>query len=278
MIKRSYRIPLQPEQELYLIPLGDVHYGSDECDVERLERLVQWAVRRKKKGALVRFLGLGDYFEKGSRTEKRAMQDVHEGIKHSMDALMYGECQALLTLLAPLKGDFLGLLGGHHAHEFIGNKHSHGNGGKTVDQVLAAGLKSEVLGNPLSGALVRLQFPHALHLDIFAHHGGGGAQTPGGRVQKRMRIAEIAPTAHIVISGHDNAKFAYPRSGLDFEHGSIKRYVIGSGSFQRAYMETEGPSFAESLALIPADLGVSIVKIEIEERHGKWRVDYHASV
>ena len=53
---------------------------------------------------------------------------------------------------------------------------------------------------------------------------------------------------------------------------------MGAGSFQRAYLEGSEAGFAERMGLVPADLGVTIIDIKIEQRHGRWRVDYHCSV
>lgn len=279
MIKTSWRIPLREKQELLFVPIGDVHFDTDECDIERLERFVDWVVGQEKKGYMVRLLGIGDYLDLASPSNRRRIMEMYDTTRKTIDSIAVEEISRFVKLFRPIKHCFLGLLTGHHTHIFTSDKRSHGWAGKTSDQYIAnqLGCPSYSDHDRMSVVLGRMLLPHQTHLDILALHGSGGAQTPGGRVAKRIKYAEIAPTAHIVISGHDNAKLAYPRSGLDYEHGSIKRYVVGSGSFQRAYLEGH-TGYAEEMGLVPADLGVTVVRIGVEQRHGKWRVDYHCSV
>lgn len=277
MIRSSYPIKLKPDQELLFIPIGDIQYGTDECDVERLERLVAWAVRQERKGKIVRLVGLGDYMDLSSPSEKVKLKGTHETTQRSIDELAMMYLRQLATILTPLKGHFLTLLTGHHVHDFSNHKKTGGWGGRNSDQWLAHFLGCNYGGD--GHVLFRMHFPHDLHLTVGAWHGAGGGQTAGWRVNKRIRQGDIYPTADIVIQGHDNAKLAYPRSGLDFDRGYVKRLAVGSGSFQRAYLDGDPQAgYAEKWGLVPADLGVTIITITVEKRDGAWRLDYHASV
>lgn len=277
MIRTAYRIDLKPDQELLFIPIGDIQYGTDECDVERLQRLVAWCVKQQKKGKLVRLVGLGDYLDMESPSERKKISDIHETTLKSLDELALRYLKELFAILEPLKGCFLTLLTGHHKHDFSSNKKTGGWGGKSSDEWLAKYLGCDYGGD--GHALFRMLFPHDTHLTVGAWHGTGGGQTAGWRVNKRIRQGDIYPNADIVIQGHDNAKLAYPRSGVDYDRGYVKRLAVGSGSFQRAYLDGDTQAgYAERWGLVPADLGVTIMTIAIEKRDGKWRVDYHASV
>lgn len=278
MLKRAYKIPLKENQRLRFVPIGDIHFDSVECDRERLARLVDWCVERERQGEQVRLMCLGDALDFGSPSERRALTagDLHETTAAKFDRAHLADLAEFMAVMRPLRNHFLGLLTGHHEYLFGTRKGAGAWKGRSSDEWIAHHLGCDYWGNGV--ALIRLEFPHGLFLDVLAYHGSGGAQTPGGRVQKRIRVAEIAPTAHIVVTGHDNAKLVYPRSGLDFERGSIKRYVVGSGSFQRGYLEHEEAGYAERKGLVPADLGVAIIDIMIERRDGKWRTDYHVSV
>ena len=277
MIKTAYHIDLKPNQDLLFIPIGDIQYGTDECDVERLKRLVTWCIKKEKAGYLVRLCGLGDYTDLSSPSEKVKLKGTHETTQKSIDELAMLYLGQLLSILEPLKGRFLTLLTGHHVHDFSSNKKTGGWGGRNSDQWLAHHLGCDYAGD--GHTLFRLQFPHDTHLTVGAWHGQGGGQTPGWRVNKRIRQSDIYPAADIVIQGHDNAKLAYPRSGVDFDRGFIKRLSVGSGSFQRAYLDGDTQAgYAEKWGLVPTDLGVTIITVSVEKRDGKWRVDYHASV
>lgn len=277
MFKRTYDIPLKPGQLLRLVPVGDIHFDTDECDRERLARFVAWVGKQEKAGHMVRLLGMGDYldFMSPSNRARYSASELYDSTRQTIEKGHWANLRGFMGVMNPTVGRWLNLLTGHHEYTFGLKKVSGEWLGRSSDEWIANQLKTDFVGTGI--AFFRLRLPHAQHLDIMTYHGSGGAQTAGGRVQKRIRFAEIAPTAHIVISGHDNAKLAYPRSGLDFDGGAIKRYVVGSGSFQRAYAEGQA-GYAEQAGLVPADLGVSVIDIQVEQRHGKWRVDYHVSV
>lgn len=278
MFKTTYAIALKPGQRLRLVGLGDVHWDTVEHDRARFVRFIEWVQEREAQGDRVRIPGLGDYLDFGSPTERHTLTSggLHETTSVTLDRAHLENLREFLRLLTPIKHCFLGLLTGHHHYLFATATAAGKWKGQSSDAWLADQFGCDYWGTGV--AFFRLTFPHDLFLDVLCWHGGGGAQTPGGRVMKRIRAAEIAPTAHLVMTGHDNAKLAYPRSGLDFEQGHIKRYVIGTGSFQRAYGEGLEAGYAEQRGLVPADLGVTVVEIAIEKRNGRWRVDFHASV
>jgi hypothetical protein len=277
MFKRGYTIPMKDTQLLRLVPIGDVHFDTNECDRERLKRFVEWVGAQEKKGHIVRLMGLGDMLDFLSPSNRSRLRgaELYETARKNIEQRMWENLKEFVSFVAPLNGKWLGLVTGHHHYIFGDQKLSGRWLGRSSDEWISRQFGGDYWGEGV--ALVRLRLPHAQRLDVLVYHGSGGAQTPGGRVQKRIRFAEIAPTAHLVITGHDNAKLAYPRSGLDYDHGKIKRYVIGSGSFQRAYLEGEA-GYAERGGLTPADLGVSVIDIAVEQRDGKWRPDYHVSV
>ena len=278
MFKRAYTISMQDSQLFRLVPVGDIHFDTEECDRERLQRLVTWVQDQTEKGHIVRLVGLGDYldFLSPSNRQRLSAAALYETARENIEKKQWENLHEFALFMEPTIGKWLGLVTGHHNYVFGREKLSGKWLGRTSDEWIAQQFAGDYWGDGV--ALVRLHLPHAQYLDTLIYHGSGGAQTPGGRVQKRIRFAEIAPTAHLVITGHDNAKLAYPRSGLDYDHGKIKRYVIGSGSFQRAYLEGTEAGYAERGGLVPADLGVTVIDITVEQRDGKWRADYHASV
>lgn len=280
MIRTKFNLSLKEGQSLLLVPIGDIHFDTPECDRDRLVRFVSWVQEQERAGNIVRLLGMGDYLDLASPSERRHLgrEVLHDGTYLALDRAKIDAIEEFLGIVGRIGACFLGLITGHHHYIFASRKSLGPTWqGRSSDEWLAHRLGCSWFGTGTS--FIRLQFQHQQYLDILALHGAGSAQTAGGRVQKRIRFAEIAPTAHLVISGHDNAKLAYPRSGLDWEAGMIKRYVIGSGSFQRAYLD-ENPEagYVEQQGLVPADLGVVVVTICLEQRSGKWRVDYHCSV
>lgn len=181
---------------------GYAMHNTDECDVERLQRLVTWIVKQQKKGKIVRLVGLGDYLDMESPSERKKISDIHETTLKSLDELALMYLKQLFAILEPLKGCFLTLLTGHHVHAFSSNKKTGGWGGKNSDEWLAKHLGCDYGGD--GHVLFRMLFPHDTHLTVGAWHGQGGGQTAGWRVNKRIRQGDIYPNADIVIQGHDN--------------------------------------------------------------------------
>src|SRR5262245_56871933 len=221
MFKRGYPIPVKPYQKFILVPIGDIHFDTEECDRDRLFELIEWIRTQEDGGAVVRLVGLGDYldFLSPSNRARLAAAELYETSRRTIEQKQWDNLREFSAFMAPLRGRFLGLVTGHHVYRFGVEKVSKEWVGRTSDEWIARQLKADYWGDGV--ALIRLLLPHNQFLDVLLYHGSGGAQTPGGRLNKRMKFAEIAPTAHIVVTGHDNAKLAYPRSGLDYEKGSI---------------------------------------------------------
>src|SRR5437867_2064911 len=269
MVKKLVKVQLEEGQRFMLIPIGDVQIGAREYDGARFARLIDWIQRQQRDGVKVGIIGMGDYVDQGSTSERAALRSMalHDSTRNALNDAVRGYVGKFADLMAPVSKSIIGLLTGHHNFSLPEG---------SVDNVLCKMLGCDWLGN--GTAQVRLLFPHDLKLDVAAAHGNSSAQTSGGRVNARAKYADTFPGAHLVLVGHDVAKFAYPLSGLDFDSGTVKRYLVGTGSFQQGYMETPHAGYAELAGLRPADMGVAIINIAIEQRFGVWRVDYHVSV
>src|ERR1041385_4271905 len=114
MINQTYRFNLKPKQSLYLVPVGDVHYGCDEHDGDRFKSLVEWAVEKKAEGHLVKFTGMGDYIEMPSPSERASLVGakggfgLHETTLRTFDDFFLELCHQSLKIIDPIKNDFLG--------------------------------------------------------------------------------------------------------------------------------------------------------------------------
>src|SRR3972149_8334872 len=87
MIRKQIKIPLNEGQQLLLVPIGDIHWDTEECDQERASRFVQWVKRQEHRGAIVRIIGMGDYLDFASPSEryKIASADLHDGSYVTLD-------------------------------------------------------------------------------------------------------------------------------------------------------------------------------------------------
>src|SRR6185369_1592288 len=79
MIKKTYNVDLKKNQTLYLVTLGDVGFSGVRCDQKELERDLRWLRERKRRGDLVRIVGLGDWLAFPSPSERAALISANKG-------------------------------------------------------------------------------------------------------------------------------------------------------------------------------------------------------
>jgi hypothetical protein len=288
MILHDSEVKLKEGQRLHLFGLGDIHYNASNCDKDRLKRLVEWCIRRKEEGDEVKIIGMGDYNDPLSTSERQSIIGVkggaglHDTTLEVLDEINDRLTSTLYRVLEPLTGCFLGLLEGHHYMTFMHSDHAWV--GATSTQFLGFKLKTEYFGTL---ANIKLKFPPSQEsLEIVAHHGWGSARTAGGRLTKRERFGRDAfPDANIVMLGHDHTKIAGVASTLRRDSTSpdgvkyVKHYYIGTGSFLKGYvLGSPKGSYVEAGGMAPSDLGVTIVEVTLEKKRGKYRMDYHVSI
>lgn len=285
MIRKQINYSLKPGQSLFISPFNDIHYNTEECDRERFHRYIQWGVNQKKKGNLIVGIGLGDYNDTLSPSERAALVSakggygLHETTLREIDKLIESQTLAFSKAVWPWKGDIAMLLEGHHYSCYSGvypNKKL--KGGTTTEHLCS--LLQATYGGQLG--ILDIHFGHGLRLRVVATHGYGGARTPGARVIKRVRMNEVYE-GDLYLMAHDNTKMAISDNVLSHDPNgkfiSRKRTYCGVGSFQKAYPDaTAQGGYVEAIMLPPSDLGAVITEVRVEEREGKWRLDWHTSV
>jgi predicted phosphodiesterase len=276
-----YTIPFDKCNEpIYLIPFGDVHRSAPLCHTEKWLEFCDWAKRKKN----AYFLGMGDYDDLASASERRLLGDknLHESTVETLEMLYNRHIDQFAKEVSFMKGRCIGIMGGNHYAEF--------QSGITSDQKLADKLGTKFLG---SSCFVRLQFvPNTKHattmsVDVWAHHGMGAARLVGGSMNRVQQMAEAAE-ADIYLMGHDHKKSAgmtnrlrLQGKGQNLKLSHRKILMARTGSFLKAYVEGK-PSYIVDKAMNPTDLGV--VKIELtprRENKSGWKeeyVDIHASI
>ncbi len=288
MIKANYSVGLKvnSEQKLFIVPIGDIHYNSKDCDRERFLNLVQWAVKKKKRGHLVKFIGMGDYNDTLSSSERQVItaakggQGLHDSTYDELDKMAKSISDTFLKAVEPVKKDFLGLAEGHHFMQFQTRKS--GYLGRTNTEYLCDKLGCDYYGTT---GKIAIEFPPSnKKLRLLIHHGFGSGTTLGGRITKRQKVGNSFPDVNVVLLGHDHCKIVgldqgiiddpSSRDGLD----TIKRYYIGTGSFLKGYMAGNAQgSYIEQTLMPPAELGVVIIEVGLEKKDKRYRLDFHAS-
>jgi hypothetical protein len=270
LYRKTLKIP--NGKRLYLIPLGDI---QDEGELDRLDDLVKWSLDHEKRGDLVRLFGTGDYFETFSPSErvKKAAANFHETTLESIDRGIKAQADDYIRRLKPMRGKIFFKLQGHHWDNV-----KVGNGMMSSDQYIAESLNAEFAGD---GTVHMELLVNGFPFKSFGMHGYGSARTGGAKLNKRLRLREVVPDANWYWMGHDNSKIIDTQEPLVVRNGKqeyLKQYISGVGCLQRAYFENKlQTGYAERLALAPASIGFVVCMINVEERKGERRLNYHVS-
>jgi len=266
-------VKLSAGKQLLVIPLGDVQ-GDEQLD--RLDRLIAWSVKHKKKGNHVLFVLTGDYFETYSPSErvKKAGANFHETTLETIHSHIKAQADDFIRRLKPMEGSIAIVLQGHHWENVKINGHI-----LSSDQYIAERLNSEYAGDGI-GVLDLLI--NGLRFRVMAMHGYGNGREAGGRVNKRLKMREVIANCNMYFMGHDNEKFAIPKEPLIVEAGQIrmlKQYFVGIGCHQESYhIGKLEAGYAERAAYPPAVIGSPIGFVKIKNDSGRPELDYHVSV
>lgn len=260
---RTLRARHLPWQPLHVMALGDIQFGAEACDVDRLRRHIEWGMQR---GA--RFLGMGDMHDMLSPSNRQRLRGaaLYDTAQQLIEEWYLAHLEGLKRILEPTRGRWIGLHEGHHFLEF--------SDGSTTDTRLAEWLGAPFLG---TSAITRLTFKDdAVHRSvsahIWSHHGEGSGATMAAPFNKLEKISGSID-ADVYFMGH------YHRAGVVltdrlYVAGAQRprlrhrtRALVATGSFLRSYLQgsrVEGRArgtYVEQGLLPPTALGNSLVTI-----------------
>ena len=264
-------------EPVYLIPFGDIHRYARLCDVEQWQEFLEWAKRKKN----TYFLGMGDYDDLCSFSERKALNDcnLHEETRYTLDEIYQQRVNNLVKELKFMEGKLIGLIEGNHFGAF--------QSGITTTQMMCDKLKCKYLGG---SAVIGLNFVYGskrASLDIYAHHGRGASRLVGGSLNSVQQMMDIVE-CDIYLQGHDHKKSVAMKSKLKVSrgHGQItlskKKVLMGrTGSFLLGYVDGV-PSYVARAMMSPTDLG-TLKLIFTAKRHKKggndsFYIDIHSSL
>jgi len=236
LILYEHAITLKPGKELTLGFLGDIHWNLDESDTDLFNSAIKHLADRKKAGP-VRIIGLGDYMDPFSTSERERIRTVHDTTLKKLDEDLLALTHDFYLSLMALQGCFLGLHEGHHYWEFQSRK-TKGPKGEPLFMVrnteyLCGLLRTHYFGVVARGTLLINGEP----FKIMSTHGFGFSRTENGQILKRKRMAEKW-RGNVYVQGHDHQLFI--RRGLSKDDDTKKlltrtQYYIASGSYLDGY-------------------------------------------
>jgi hypothetical protein len=272
------RIPFH--KTFTVVPVGDIHFNAP---MFAKDAWAQWRIRwrdRIKAGWNVWFLGMGDYLETFSGSERKALRDVHESSVEWLDEKVQSDVAGLAKDLDFTKDRWLGWVTGNHEYTT--------GDGYTTAELLARALGGEALGVE---AWIRLHLTHTDGCtfkgvyDIYAHHGTGGGVLAGSTLNAIERAAQWA-NVDLVLMGHHHAiaTSTIERVSISGRLPELRLKarpvrLCRTGSFLKSH-EPGRNSYATRRALRPATLGTPEVTVALhtnkeECSDGKYRNNYH---
>ena len=286
----SHVIPAKVGQEILVMPISDVQWSGRDSEVAlgMLKRHIEWGVER---GAW--FIGLGDYidFMSPSNRQRFANAGLYDTAVKSVDDKAASLTEDLfLKALAPSKGRWLGLLEGHHFHQY--------RDGTTTDQDLAKRLDAPFLGSCAFVRLVlKLTKTRVGAVTIWCHHGVGGGATVGAPLNKLERLL-ASWEADIYLMAHHHKKVAGPIDRVEAAWGGGSgggergkatlvhrtKIIACTGGFLKGYAQGEMDGkvprggYVEQKMLNPVALGGILVKIRPRYTAGAWSPDLNVEL
>lgn len=286
IVSRVIPVKTRQKDEVLVMPIGDIQWFGDDKGValKMLKRHIQWGVDHN-----VFFLGMGDYTDAFSPSNRQRLRGA--ALYNTANAIIDQKAHELVDeiydkALAPSKGRWLGLLEGHHYHQFAA--------GMTTDMLLADKLQAPFLG---TSTVIRLQFRRgngketaSNHVLIWAHHGTGTGQTEAS-ILNRLKRTATQFEADIFLMGHlpqkvnapiDRLVPIFPPTGKPYLTHRTK-ILAGTGGFMKTWVvgAREGliprGGYGEVAMYTPAALGGVLVKIrprwKQKEGHTIWSPD-----
>ena len=268
------QIKLPKGKELILQPFGDIQ--SDSL-LDHLEEIVARLCEYKKAGHLVRAFGSGDYFETFSPSErvKKAGANFHETTLGTIQKHVKAQADCFVAPMRPIAKDIMTIQQGHHWDQIKLDS------GAVVssDEYIAQKLGAEYAGDGVAWLTLLI---NGLPFNIIVMHGYGSARTPGARLNKRIEMRKIMPTANWYCQAHDNSMVSDPQQVLmrhsDGDLTYLRQYFTGIGCLQESYEEGTQAGYAEKLALPPACIGFVKMAVTVREKHGRNVLDYEMRV
>lgn len=264
-----------------LIPWGDSHYDSPLAAKDRFRE----AMRDSNKQENPIFIGMGDYLDLASWSERKVFQNsgLHESTLQTLDDIYDKNVDALYKQISFMRGKIIGLIEGNH--------HGTYQNGMTTTQKLCSKeyLNCKYLG---ISSFVRLVFRasggRSTKIDIFAHHGKGGAGRMVGSDLNHIQAMSDIADAQILLMGHTHKKGIAMKTRLslsdyrgDLKVTHQKILMCRTGSFLKGW-EPNAPSYVAKACMTPTDLGLCYIKLilkrEATKESDSFFVDIHGSI
>lgn len=260
-----------------LIPFGDVHRDTVNCDVDRWQWFLKNAENITRENPSTWFVSMGDTHDFGSFSEVKKIKNssLHQTTMEKFDMVAQEDNRKFCQEIGFMRGKLLGFVEGNHGWVMTD--------GKTANEDLAERMGSESLGW-LCHYTLHFKFNDRANVATDVHfvfcHGKAGGKTTGNSINQVAWLKEIFPVADVYIEGHNHERGAVPVSVLRPTHGrggmrikQLRQYLCRSGAFMRGYVPGQSSYVVQGLYR-PSDLGSIqlVIRFHRDKRNGEDRI------
>lgn len=240
--------------DIYLYTIGDLHIGDRNCATKRLKEYIGWMLKPNRYCILT-----GDLLNVATKDGVSNQAEQNMDLDEQKD---FG-C-ALFEPLAE-RGRILAAVTGNHENRI--HRVAGGNPMRDVCRVLKVpylGYSGKVtirLHGKGRGKKSRQKYV------VYVHHTCGGGDTPGGKLNRVYKLAQIYPHADIYVGGHGHFEIIC-KTGIFTDDGDrLKqrdRLFISAGAFLK-YAD----GYSEEKQMIPGTVGCPSINL----RGDKWAME-----
>ena len=259
-------------EEWKLKPFGDVHHDADNHAKDHWKSYLDSCKKDLDdyKGRVI-FLGMGDYIDYMSTSERAGVQSAHfhDTTNRTLDEYALEKTDKMLDQISFMKGKTIGLIEGNHHYKLMS--------GMTTTNYMCEKLQCKYLGIHTYVYLrMEKQGPHRKTVGVLinAHHGRGGGRTIGASLNAVYSLQNAAE-ADIYLMGDNHQKEAARRPILKKGHGNSifrmrerQRIFARTGSFQKGLIHNQD-SFVAKMAMAPTSLGAIDITMVPTRTHFK---------
>jgi len=266
--------------------LADLHWMSRACAEGRIKKDIQTI----RDDPFSFWLGGGDYCDFIGYSDKRFDPDaVAEWVSvKDLGELGQKGMREIAKLFAPIKDKCFGLLLGNHEKKYELQNEQESLHGWLCTELGVANLGYSALFDVVFARAARTKRPRLVDplprradvtsrvgFRLFAHHGAGYAQTPGGKLNRLVQFMQSFD-ADIYFAGHvhDRVARSEPAIGADrYCKELTQRLRLGTiaGSYLKTY-EQGVTTYGEQRGYRPTSLGAAVVQVCPETRELKAEV------
>jgi predicted MPP superfamily phosphohydrolase len=211
-----------------IIPIGDIHLGNINCNVEKLKNTLQW-IRDKEDTYII---GMGDYIEAINFSDPRfnPLSISSEYLKR-LDDIVIKEKEELVELFEPVRDRIICFLEGNHERKV--HEKYHINIQKEICEELGV-----IDASTISYIRIKVRGSHKRSVIVHAYH-GSNAPSEGTTALSQLIKNSRGKDADIFLCAHSHHLISTSELYISMGKNKImkrKRYYGITGSFLETYV------------------------------------------